>query len=52
LLADKHHPLGEIAHVDHLDRIVGAPGHEHVAALVEARGPVREAIGRIGGPTM
>ena len=41
------HEIGEIAHVDELDRIAGRSRREHLAAARRAHRPIGEAIGRV-----
>jgi protein strawberry notch len=37
-----HDPLGKIAYVDELDRIIRRSRHEHLAASIKPRGPIGE----------
>ena len=43
-------PLGEVALVDDLIRVVRVAGREHLSSLLDPHGPVGEAVGGIGGP--
>ncbi len=47
VLDERHQPVGEVAHVDPLQRIVGRARGEHGATTRGAHRPVAEAIGRI-----
>ena len=50
LLGRRDDPVGEVANVDELHRLVGRGRREHAASLGHASRPVREAVGRIVRP--
>ena len=51
-LRGMHDPLGEIAHVDELDRIIRRSRDQHLAASIKPHRPIGETPRRILGPTI
>ena len=49
-LGHRHHPAGQVAHVDHLRARARIARRQHRAALRDPRRPVGEAVGGIVGP--
>ena len=49
VLDHQYQPCGQVAHIDHLQRIARAAGHGDLAALVESHRPISKASGGIVG---